>query len=589
MKCRILFITLTVLLLYSLYAANITVSAEESKDEPISRQSVIAALIRTAGLPDTSETGDVIFFDMNDTDEECRDAITKAVNAGIVTGYTENGNSFLKPNEPISCLEALVLLSRCLPDTTQTFEPVTLPEGLPDWAAQELNNLPVKWFEKLVPDNAEKIMASVSCTQVDAMCTGLSEIVAVSGSLSHPGYTLEEVVILGRHNIRAPLSTDGSFLDEITPYSWFRWTSDSGELSLRGGVLETIMGQYFRKWMESEAFIPENYIPAEEEFRFYSNSYQRTIATARYFSSGLLPLANTNVEYHMTIGEFDPVFRLKFDYMSDAYRQDIIKQLADMYKVDDIAKVTEAAGLEDNYSLLSDVIALTESNAYRDGSVGALRTDDSVFTFETDHAPELTGSLITGNQISDALVLQYYEEDDPIKAAFGKELTRSQWIQISEIMDVFSDVLITPPLVSAHMAHPMLTEIQNELNNDNRKFTLICGHDINVVSVLAALDAENYTLPGSIQPKTPIGVKLVFSKWLSEAGEEYLSLDLVYQTTSQMRNLTMLDTDTPPAVFPVSLKGLERNADSLYSFSELEARLTEAIDEYDILRNRYME
>ena len=33
-------------------------------------------------------------------------------------------------------------------------------------------------------------------------------------------YTLEEVVVLSRHSIRAPLSTQGSALDIATPHEW---------------------------------------------------------------------------------------------------------------------------------------------------------------------------------------------------------------------------------------------------------------------------------------------------------------------------------------------------------------------------------
>ena len=56
------------------------------------------------------------------------------------------------------------------------------------------------------------------------------------------GYKLQQVVVLSRHNIRAPLSTVGSALDEATPYTWIDWTSNASELSMRGGALETMMG-----------------------------------------------------------------------------------------------------------------------------------------------------------------------------------------------------------------------------------------------------------------------------------------------------------------------------------------------------------
>ena len=141
------------------------------------------------------------------------------------------------------------------------------------------------------------------------MVVGISFAENTQGqTLSREGYTLEQVVILSRHNIRSPLSGKGSVLDEITPHDWFPWSSKPGELSLRGGILETEMGQYFRKWLEAEGLIPENYRPGENEVRFYANSIQRTIATAQYFSSGFLPVANVPIEHHMEYGTMDPVF-----------------------------------------------------------------------------------------------------------------------------------------------------------------------------------------------------------------------------------------------------------------------------------------
>ncbi len=46
----------------------------------------------------------------------------------------------------------------------------------------------------------------------------------------------------------------------------------------------------------------------------------------------------------------------------------------------------------------------------------------------------------------DTLVLQYCEEADPIKAAFGYALSAEDWESIAEIKDVYGDVLFTAPL-----------------------------------------------------------------------------------------------------------------------------------------------
>ena len=59
---------------------------------------------------------------------------------------------------------------------------------------------------------------------------------------AQPSRTLDRVVVLSRHNIRSPLSGGGSVIGEITPHTWFAWTSRPSELSLRGGMAETLKG-----------------------------------------------------------------------------------------------------------------------------------------------------------------------------------------------------------------------------------------------------------------------------------------------------------------------------------------------------------
>lgn len=79
-----------------------------------------------------------------------------------------------------------------------------------------------------------------------------------TGMKTYDGYTLEHMDVLSRHNVRSPLTGAGSTLDKLTPHQWFNWTAKSSELSLQGGELETMMGQYFRKYLEKLNYIPEN-------------------------------------------------------------------------------------------------------------------------------------------------------------------------------------------------------------------------------------------------------------------------------------------------------------------------------------------
>lgn len=400
-------------------------------------------------------------------------------------------------------------------------------------------------------------------------------------SLSKEGYQLEQVIVLSRHNIRSPMAGKGSYLDSFTPYDWFEWTSGAAELSLRGGVLETEMGQFFRKWLVSEGLIEENYHPQGNEVRIYANSKQRTIATAKYFTAGLFPTANIDVEYHVKFDTMDPVFTPQLTFISEEYIKDATEEVFRLYK-------DKIEGLKDNYELLEDVLEIQDSAYAKENNFQGFNTDDTELLLKPGEEPVVSGSLKTATGITDALVLQYYEESDAKKAAFGKELSNEQWAQISEIKDVYGDVLFTAPLIATNVAYPLLKEIKSEMDaSGERRFTFLCGHDSNVGSVLAALGAENYDLPNAIEKKTPIGCKLVFSKWKSASGREYWSIDFVYQNVEQLRTQPILGLENTPEVYHISIKGLKQNKDGLYKDKKVRKLFNKLLNEYDVLYTKY--
>ena len=398
-------------------------------------------------------------------------------------------------------------------------------------------------------------------------------------------YTLQEVVVLARHGIRAPMTNTGSTLASATPHDWVAWTSTPSELSLRGGALETLLGQYTRGWLEAEGLMDENYQPAHDEVRFYANGKQRTRATARYFATGMLPVANVEVETQTSYDTMDPVFNPCLTFSSSAYQDAVTKQIAETYGVTDVKDVT--ADLTDAYAMLQEVLDYRQSPGYTSGELGDLKTDDTKIVLEEGKEPAIRGSLRTTAQLSDALVLQYYETSD--NGAFGKELSREQLAGLSSIKDTCGEILFSSPLVAYNVAHPLLDTIGDELNRNGRKFTFLCGHDSNIVSVLAALETEDYELPGAIESKTPIGSMVLFEKWADESGKLYGRVRIMYQTVDQMRNLTILSQDEQPGAVELSLAGLKKNEDGLYSLDDLRGRIRKASSQYYKLYSQYVD
>lgn len=398
-------------------------------------------------------------------------------------------------------------------------------------------------------------------------------------------YTLNRVVVLSRHNIRSPLSGSGSLLGDITPHKWFDWTSAPSELSLRGAMLETLMGQYFRLWLEDEGLFPENYQPEEGAVRFYANAKQRTLATARYFSAGLLPVAVVPVESHAEYDTMDPTFNPVLTFVTDEYAKDAVAQIAEKGRVAGLEGIH--AGLLDAIELLMDVTDMDQSEAYQSGDFGSLLVDETTINLEPGKEPAMTSPIKTATSVADALTFQFYEMADDKAAAFGHDLKREDWRKLHSIVDTYTEMLFEAPLISVNVARPLLEELRSELTAEGRKFSFLCGHDSNVASVLSALGLEEYSLPDTVEPKTPIGVKLLFETWSAEDGEAYAMVRLVYQSTEQLRDMAPLSLENPPMSFYIDFPGMERNPDGYYRLDDVLECLESAIDAYDALIEVY--
>jgi glucose-1-phosphatase len=278
----------------------------------------------------------------------------------------------------------------------------------------------------------------------------------------------------------------------------------------------------------------------------------------------------------------DPIFNPRLTKAGDSFKVEALKEINDMGGKDGLKGINEK--LKGSYKIIEKVLDMKQSPYYKSGELKDFVDNDTKIILEKGKEPGMVGSLKNANSASDAFILQYYEEPDGLKAAFGHKITREDWTEIARIKDVYGDVLFTAPVVAVNVAHPLLQYLLDELNSDGRKFTFLCGHDSNIASVDAALGVAKYSLPHSIEKVTPIGGKLVFEKWIDKEGHEYVAINMVYQSTDQLINNSLLDLQNPPQVFSLSLKGLTRNADGLYTFDDVNNRFEKAINAYDDIK-----
>jgi glucose-1-phosphatase len=401
-------------------------------------------------------------------------------------------------------------------------------------------------------------------------------------------YELKEVVVMSRHNIRSPLVSGGATYMRVTPYEWFAWSSPGSQLSLRGGVLETEMGQFFRKWLVGEGLLPDNCRPEGDEVLFYANSRQRTFATAKYFSAGFLPFANVEITHKYEEDKMDPLFTAKFTKMNDAYRQQIIAEMQTLHG----GPQAWMQSVQPALTLLEDVIDMAHSPAAQNDTLH-FRYDDTQIKLERDDEPRMSGGFTLANSVADALVLQCYESES--MTAFGHELTLEQWRAICGIKAVYDGLLFTVHSAAVNLAYPLVSRIYEELHHEGRKFMFLCGHDSNLASIGAALRLVYPETEQAMEIRTPIGTKLVFEKWSERqqkgdgksgiGTEEYVAINLVYQTVDQLQGRTLLSVEAPPMVLPVTVEGLTANSDGLYRLADLDARMLETMAEYEAIED----
>ena len=124
-------------------------------------------------------------------------------------------------------------------------------------------------------------------------------------------------------------------------------------------------------------------------------------------------------------------------------------------------------------------------------------------------------------------------------------------------------MLFTAPIVAANVAHPLIQYMYDELRSPARKFTFLVGHDSNLSSVATALGVEEF---------------------LGADGKEYADINIVYQSVDQLRNMELLDLNNPPIIYPLTLKGLQKNTDGLYLMSDVNARFEQALRDYENIK-----
>ncbi len=247
---------------------------------------------------------------------------------------------------------------------------------------------------------------------------------AVQAQITPEGYQLQQVLMMSRHNLRAPLANNGSVLAQSTPNAWPAWDVPGGQLTTKGGVLEVYMGHYTREWLVAQGLIPPGECPAPDTVYAYANSLQRTVATAQFFITGAFPGCDIPVHHQEKMGTMDPTFNPVITDDSAAFRQQAVQAME---------KARSQMHLDESYKLLEQITHYQDSPSCKEKHQCSLIDAKNTFSANYQQEPGVQGPLKVGNSLVDAFTLQYYEGFPLDQVAWGKINTDRQWKVLSKL------------------------------------------------------------------------------------------------------------------------------------------------------------
>ncbi|MCR5363569.1 MAG: histidine-type phosphatase [Bacteroidales bacterium] len=411
-------------------------------------------------------------------------------------------------------------------------------------------------------------------------------------------YKLEQVIVISRHNVRAPLqkNVDKTKKNIGKPQMLAEFSAPGSNLTQKGCALETIMGAYLRSWLKGEGFLIDtddknnDVVPDISKYYFAASPRERTIASARAFAVGMIPSADV-VVHHDRIGANDIDF---LPYLVDhgvcVSRIDTVKFKEQAYKeLEEIINNTKDS-LEEAYKVIEKAVRYSESEngkGKKHLSISNLKNEVN-FDFrkrdkDTDVIKEPVAikgsSLLAANQISDALILQFYEHPDTT-GTFLRINSYDEWRQIADIKDLYSKLLFTAPIVAVNTSHWLLCQVKMAI--ENYKFALLCTHDTSITALLTAIQADDYSLPKdkTLEGLTPNGCKLVIEKY-SKGKKLYGRIRLLYQNNDQIHNMTVLEhKNIEPESENIKLKSIDYVDKDYYNWDDIITRIDNTLSAF---------
>jgi 4-phytase/acid phosphatase len=381
-----------------------------------------------------------------------------------------------------------------------------------------------------------------------AVCCVAGGLAAAQPAGAETRLKLERVVVLMRHGVRPP--THEPALDPaIAPDAWPTWEVPDGFLTPHGAKAISLLAAYDRGWFAPEAGCPS--------ISIYADVDERTVKTGEAYAAGFAPGCAITVEHAAT--RKDPLFS-PLDDGSPRFDAKAAKAAMLAAAGGDIAApVVAHQGL---FQQMQDVLD-PHGTAF-------LMLPAKLSAKTPSRLPKLTGPIAEGSSGAEDFLLEYLDGKPMSQVAWGRA-SREDVAALLALHPLEYTITARPAYVAAATVGPLARRILSGLVTGGTVQILV-GHDTNIAELGGLLDLH-WSIGGYPADDPPPGGGLVFSLLGGGDGTQYVTVAYQVQTMDQIRNLTPITADDPPAIKPLAIPGCgnstAQTACSLAVFSKL--------------------
>ena len=350
---------------------------------------------------------------------------------------------------------------------------------------------------------------------------------------------LERVVMLMRHSVRPPTSA------KVTPPGWAAeawpaWSTPFGELTPHGAAGARLMGAYDRQAFAARGMLAAQGCPRRGDIAVWASGKSRSIDTAKNYAEAMFPGCGVKVD-HPVDENNDPVFHpLDSGATIDGARALAATQAR--LPAGGLAAVQ--AGHAEDFALLQRILGKPAECAAPGCNLADI---PSQFESSPHDGPDLTGALGTASTAGSTLMLSYVEGKPMSEVGWGRA-TKADLTQLLGFHATKFQWEARTPYVAERAAAPIARRILQAMTREpgTGKLTLLVGHDTNIAQLGGMLDL--HWQAGDYAPDDPPpGGALGFELLRDARGHRFVRAFYQAQTMDQLRNLTPLTLEAPPA------------------------------------------